>query len=171
MAGNKYIALVSGRKQEVASIQSSAGVGDAGKIPALDTAGKLDVTMMPVGVVADSKLLVAFENLTAGDFVNVFDDGGTAKARKADAATAGKEVDGFVLASVSTAANATVFFEGTNTQLSGLTLGARYYLSAATAGLATATPPSTASNVVQYIGRAVSATELSFEPDDGVVLA
>lgn len=171
MAGNKYIALVSGRKQEVASIQSSAGAGDAGKIVSLDSSGKLDTTMMPVGIGADTKSIVAYENLTAGDFVNIFNDGGTAKARKADASTSGKEADGFVLSSVSSAASATVYFEGTNTQLSSLTLGSRYYLSASIAGAITATPVSTTGNVSQYIGRAVSATELSFEPDDGIIIA
>lgn len=170
MAGNKYLALVSGRKQEVASIQSSAGAGDAGKIPALDAAGKIDNSMMPVGIGADTKIVPSSENLAAGDFVNLWDDAGTLKARKADATTSGKEADGFVLAAVTAPANATVYFEGTNNQRAGLTPGARQYLNT-TAGGVTSTPPSAAGNVVQYLGKAISATEITFEPDDGVIVA
>ena len=125
---------------------------------------------MPVGIGADSKILPASENLAAGDLVNVWTDTGTAKARKADATVAGKEANGFVLAAVTLGQNATVYFDGTNTQLSGLTPGAVYYLST-TAGGVTTTPPSGSGNVVQRVGRAVSATELTFEPGEPITLA
>lgn len=171
MAASKLLQLISGRIQQVAAITSSAGAADDGKIPALDATGRLDTSMMPVGLGADTKTVVASENLAAGDFVNLWNDTGTLKARKADAATSGKEADGFVLSAVSAAANAIVYFEGTNNQLTGLTVGSRYYLSAASAGLAVSTPPSGANNVVQYLGRAVSATEITFEPSEGVILA
>lgn len=170
MALQKFLALVSGRKQEVSPVDSSSGAGDAGKIVALDSTGKIANSMMPVGIGADTKTVPASENLAAGDFVNLWNDAGTLKARKADATASGKEADGFVLAAVTAPANADVYFEGTNTQLTGLTAGARYYL-ATTAGGATTTPPNTAGNVVQYLGRALSATEISFEPDDGVIVA
>jgi len=126
--------------------------------------------MMPVGVVADNTVMPAFEDLSAGDFVNVFDDSGTVKARKADATTQGKEANGFVIAAALTAANATVYFEGTNTQLSGLTLGVMHFLDT-TAGAATTTVPSTTGNVVQKLGRSTSATTISFEPQQTVTLA
>ncbi|MGH7291080.1 MAG: hypothetical protein ACREJT_07725, partial [Myxococcota bacterium] len=102
--------------------------------------------------------------------VSVWNDSGTQKVRKADATAAGKEATGFVLAGAASGANATVFFEGTNTQLSGLTPGARYYLDT-TAGAVVDTPPTGSGNVVQFIGTAVSATEISFEPDAGIILA
>ena len=171
MAASKLLQLISGRIQQVAAIVTSAGASDDGKIPALDANGRLDNSMMPVGIGADTKSVVASENLAAGDKVNLWDDAGTLKARKADAATSGKEADGFVLSAVTSGASATVYFEGTNTQLTGLTLGARYYLSASVPGGITATPPSGSGNVVQYIGRAISATEISFEPSEGVILA
>ena len=83
--------------------------------------------------------------------------------RKADATSPGKTADGFVIAAVSSGATGTAYFEGTNTQLTGLTPGAAYYLST-TAGGVTTTPPSTSGQVVQFIGKALSDTELSFEP-------
>lgn len=154
----------------VNSTTSSAGAGDAAKVVALDSAGRIDSSMMPVGIGADTATIVASESLAAGDFVNIWDDAGTAKVRKADATTAGKEADGFVLAAVSSAANATVYFEGQNTQLTSLTRGARYFLST-TAGGVTTTAPSSSGNVVQYLGKAISTTAIAFEGDEGIIRA
>ena len=166
----KFLRMLAGVIAELEGLVTSAGAGDAGKIPALDATGKLDNSLMPVGIGADSKILVASENLAAGDLVNVWNDSGTAKARKADATVAGKEANGFVLAAVTLGQNATVYFDGTDTQLSGLTPGAVYYL-ATTAGGVTTTPPSGSGNVVQRVGRALSATELTFEPGEPITLA
>lgn len=166
----KFITLVSGNFKEVEGLVVSAGAGDAGKVPALDSAGKLDTSVMPVGIGADTKTIVASENLAAGDLVNVWNDTGTIKVRKADATSPSKRAHGFVLSSVSSAANATVYFEGTITGLSSLTLGGTYFLGT-TAGAATATATTTAGHIVQQVGVAVSATELSFEPQQPVELA
>jgi len=166
----KFLRLLSGVISELEALVTSAGAGDAGKIPALDATGKLDNSLMPVGIGADSKILPASENLAAGDLVNVWNDSGTAKARKADATTAGKEANGFVLSAVTLGNNATVYFDGTNTQLSSLTPGGVYYLGT-TAGGVTDTPPSGSGNVLQRVGRALSATELTFEPGEPITLA
>ncbi len=168
---DKYIALVSGRKQEVEGTVTSAGAGDAGEIVALDSTGRLDVTVLPVGVGPDVKVHPSSENLAAGEFVNIWNDGGTLKVRLADATASGKEADGYVLANVTSPANATVYFGGINTQMSGLTLGAHYYLDDTPGGV-TATPLSGSGNVSQYLGKAISATELEVALEDlGVILA
>jgi hypothetical protein len=169
MAGNKYIAMIAGLLTEVAASQTSAGAGDAGKIPALDAAGKLDTTFMPTGVGADTASITTSEALAAGDLVNIHNSTG-AKARKADASVSGKEAHGFVLSAAGSGASATVYFEGTNTQVTGLTPGVQF-LSAATPGLATGTAPSTAGNVVQRVGFATSATALNFQSQPPVLLA
>lgn len=156
----------------VNSVQSSAGAGDAAKVVALDSAGKIDSTMMPTGVGADTKTFVASETLAAGDLVNIWDDSGTPKARKADASGGvAKRAVGFVLAGFASAATATVYFEGTITGLSGLTGGTALFLSGSAAGTPTATAPSTSAYIVQPIGHALSTTELSFEPQSPIVLA
>lgn len=177
------------------SKSTSAGAGDAGKIPALnasgilddtivnatvtssaskivklDASGKLDVTVMPTGIGADTASIVASEALAAGDLVNIWSNAGTANVRKADASTAGKEAHGFVLAAVSASASATVYFEGTNTQCTGLTPGVQF-LSGATAGKTVATAPTGTGKVVQRVGFAVSATALNFDGGDPIVLA
>jgi len=163
----KYIANVSGTLTEVAGLATSAGAGDAGKIPQLDGTGRLDTSLMPVGIGADTAAVTASEALAAGDLVNIHNSGG-ARVRKADASTAGKEAHGFVLAAVANAATATVYFEGTNTQVTGLTAGAQYL--STTPGTATATAPSGAGNVVQRVGFATGATSLNFQSGVPVVL-
>ncbi len=170
MAAKKYLSHVAGRIQEVAAIVISAGAVDDGKIVALDAAGKLDNSVMPVGIGADTATIQASENLAAGDFVNIWNSAG-ARVRKADAATAGKEAVGFVLSAVTSGQNATVYFEGQNTQKTGLTIGARQYLSATTPGATTETAPSASDAVVQYLGHAISATAISAEIEDGIILA
>lgn len=147
---------------------TSAGAGDAGKVVQLDGAGRIDATMMPVGIGADTAIIQASENLAAGDFVNVHNSAG-ARVRKADATTAGKEAHGFVLSAVSSAANATVYFEGTNTAVTGQTPGGVFL--ATTAGGATGTAPSASGNVVQKLGVAISATAINFERGEPIVLA
>ena len=166
MAAKKFIRLVAGVLTEVFGVQSSAGAGNAGDIVALDDTGKIDPTMMPTGVGADVVMLTATEALSAGNVVNIHSGG----VRKADASTAGKEADGFVLAGVTLGGSATVYKEGSNTQLSGLTLGADLYLST-TPGAVTATPPTGAGNIVQRVGKAVSTTAADFERGAPVTLA
>ena len=169
MAGQKFIRNNAGTLTELAAIQTSAGAGDEGKIVALDAAGRLDASMMPVGIGADTASIVTSENLAAGDLVNIYDVTGTATARKADATTSGKEAHGFVLSAVTSPAAATVYFEGTNTAVTGLTPGGLFL--STTAGLAATTAPSAAGNVVQHVGIATSATSMNFESSRPFVLA
>ncbi len=167
----KYFANVGGRVTEIPTISTSVGAPDADKIVALNSAGQFDITLMPTGIGPDVATMPASESLSAGDYVNVWNDSGTVKARKADATTAGKEANGFVLAAFTSGQSAAVYLDGSNTGVTGLTPGARYYLSASAPGQATATAPSGSGNVVQFLGIAVSASSLSFHPDDGFVLA
>ncbi|MGW5147535.1 hypothetical protein [Rhodococcus koreensis] len=168
MPGDKYLYNNAGTVTEKAALQTSAGAGDAGKIPALDAAGRLDNSMMPSGIGADTASITTSEALSAGDFVNIWNSTG-AKARKADATTAGKHAHGFVLSAAASGASATVYFEGTNTAVSGLTVGDQFL--STTAGGSTATAPSAAGNVVQRLGVATSATSMNFEPQPPIVLA
>ena len=169
MAAKKLLRLIGGVITEVFGVQTSAGAGNAGDIVALDDTGRIDNSMMPVGIGADTATITASETLAAGNWVNVWNDASTAKVRKADATTAGKEVHGFVLSAVTSGNPATVYFEGTNTQVSGQTPGPVYLQT--TAGTGGATIPSASGNVVQQIGVAVSATAVNFERNTPVVLA
>jgi hypothetical protein len=170
MAAKKYLRMLSGRVTELAATVQSAGAGNDGDLVALDSAGKIDSSVLPTGVGAETKVVPASEALTAGQWVNFYLDTATEKCRKADATTQGKEADGFVLAGVNSGANATVYLTGINNQLSGLTKGAMYYLHT-TAGAGSATAPSGSGNVVQALGKSLSDTEISFHPGTPVTLA
>lgn len=152
------------------AVDTSAGSGDAAKAVLTDASGRIDASFMPVGIGADTASIQASEALAAGDYVNVWDSTGSFRVRKADASTAGKEAHGFVLAAVSSGANATVYFEGTNTQVTGMTAGA-VYLDPANPGKGTNTEPTTATQIVQRLGTATSATSVNFEASDVFVLA
>ena len=169
MAISKFLSLVNGRIREVIATVTSVGATDEGKIVALDANGRLDNSVMPVGIGDETKSIQASESLSAGDVVNIWSSGGDFRVRKADATAAGKEANGFVLSSVASGNNANVYLEGTITGLSGITPG-RYYLST-TPGQITNVPPSGSGNVVQHVGSALGGSEITFEPSDGVILA
>lgn len=165
-AGN-FLDIQGGREVQVAALATSAGATDAGKIVKTNAAGEIDPTLIPG---ADTvRTMTASEAISAGDFINVHSSSG-AKVRKADATTSGKEAVGYAPASISNGASGEIRFGGVNSSLSGMTIGARQYLST-TAGGRTETPPSGSGQVVQYLGLALSATELDFENEDGVILA
>lgn len=169
---DKYIRQNAGALQEVEGTVTSTGVAEAGKIPALDSGGKIDSTLLPATNAEDTIAVVVEDagGLGAGDAVNIFDSTGTPKVRRADASN-GRPAHGFVKAAFADAATATVFKEGTNDQLTGMTAGIVQYLSATTPGAVTATAPSTAGQVVQRLGVAFSATDLDWEPVQPITLA
>lgn len=172
MAGNKYLHHSNGVITEQLSADASAGVADAGKIVALDATGKLDATMMPVGIGAEIDLIQASEGLAAGDFVNVYSDAGQPRVNKADASIPGREANGFVLAAVTSGNNASVYrLSQLNNQLSGMTPGAKQYLSTTTPGRTQETAPSGSGEFIQLLGESKSATELSFNPGTIIALA
>lgn len=164
---DKYIRNNAGLLTETEATAASAGAGDAGKIPALDGSGRLDTTMMPIGIGADTASIQASENLAAGDFVNVHNSGG-ARVRKADASN-GREAHGFVVSAFLSGATALVYFEGPNTSVSGATPGVVFL--STTAGGFTSTAPSAAGQTVQRIGVATSATVINFEGAQPILLA
>ena len=171
MAAKKFLRTGTGNElfDEVAGIVISSGAANDGDIPALDAAGKLDVSVMPTGIGADTSLLPSSENLAAGDLVNLWNDSGTLKVRKADATTSGKQADGFVLSAVTAPANATVYHDGTNTQVTGLTPGKQWL--STTPGKSTHIRPTASGNVQQPVGVAITATSLTFNVGETIKVA
>ena len=168
MPGETFLKQTNGGLVETIATQVG-GAPNADKIPALDANGRLDVTMMPSGIGADTNTVTASEALAAGDLVNVYNLAGNARVRKADATSPGKEANGFVIAAVANGATATVYSEGTNGQVSGLTPGQQFL--STTPGLATSVAPSASGNVLQRVGMAFSATSLNFESGIPITLA
>ena len=122
---------------------------------------------MPVGIGPDTKACEAGEALAGGSLVYVANDGGTDKVFKSHAGAGGNAAVGYVKNGYSVGETALVYFEGPITALSGLTTNARYFLSE-TPGEVTDTPVGPGGKLHQPIGRAVSSTELSFEPAEPI---
>lgn len=148
----------------------NSGTGDANKLVARGSDGKIDPSDMPLGVTPEVLNVVASEALASGAAVQLWNSSGVLKVRNADASN-GKPADGFVPAAVSSGGTAAVYFEGMNAALSGRTFGAVQYLSATTPGAWTETEPTGAGNLKQILGKATSATAATFEPRDALTLS
>jgi len=168
MAAKRYLSQLNGNLTEVPATITSAGSGDDGKIPGLDATGRLDVSLMPVGIGPDTQVITSSEALAAGDWVNVHNASG-AKVRKADASVPGKEAQGFVLSAFASGVPVTVYFEGTNTQVTGQVPGVVYL--STTPGQGTSTAPTGAGQIAQRIGVATSATTVNFQQQPPITLA
>jgi hypothetical protein len=168
-----FLARVSGKLKQIAAIAVSAGAGDAGKIIATDSGGKLDSSFLPSGIGANQVTVPASEALSAGNFVNLHDDAGTLKARKADNSN-NRPAHGYVEAAVTLAATATVKRLNTvNANLSGLTPGVEQWLGTAGGVISTpldSTDVANAGKACQYLGIAKSATELVTVEEASVLL-
>lgn len=166
---DKYIALSNGIDIEVEATVVGGTVAQAGDVLALDSTGRIDSSVLPVGLGADTLVATSAEVLSsANPMVYIKSDGQVANA---SATSGGNPTIGFVISNYSFGAQAIVYFEGRITGLSGLTIGARYYLSDTVPGGITATPVTGTGKLHQYIGRAVSATTITFECDDHIVRA
>lgn len=166
----KTIDLATGQEQLKEALVISTGAGDAGKIVALNSDGDIDPSMLPPGVGAETVVAPSSENLGAGEFVNLWNDSGTLKARLADADN-GRPANGFVLAAVVSPANATVYPLGDqNTQLSGLTVDSVYFLSKTAGGVTTDISSYGDTDIVQRLGIAISTTAIQTEQNTPAIL-
>jgi hypothetical protein len=168
MAVQGFFARVAGKTVQLFGLQTSAGSADAGKIVATNDEGVIDETLLPSGIGSNIVVCPASEAIGAGKFFNLFNDSGTLKMRLADNSN-NRPAHGYVKTAVSSAATGTGYRLNTiNGNLSSLTAGAEYWLG--TAGGVTATPldpENDAGKVDQYLGLAISATELvtaEYEP-------
>lgn len=168
MAGQLFIQHNgSGGTKDVRATQIG-GTPNANKIVALDANGRVAQSMMPEGILPDNQTIVASEALAARDLVNIWDDNGTAKIRKADATTFGKEAHAFVDEDVAEAAQGVVYFEGNINGYPGVTIGPVYL--STVAGNIALVPPSGAGQVIQRVGLA-SGSSVNFEPGKTHTLA
>ena len=164
MATTKFLGVDTDGSIMNVACASTGGATDANKVPQLDAIGRLSTGMMPIGIGQDTLSIPATENLSAGDFVNIYDNAGAVSVRKADNATTTKYANGYVKLAVTSGATAVVYMEGGNDTLTGLATGTRYYLGV-TGGFTT-TPPTAAGSIIQPLGIAISTTVLRFEQKD-----
>lgn len=171
MAAPRFLALFSGGFRQVVAA-AVGGAGSSEMIVSTNASGVIDPSFFGANVGPDIVVVPASEALSAGDMVNIWVNGSAANARKADASQAdgGKPCDGFVLAAVASGASATVYRNGLNTSKTGLSPGLDYYLDPATPGGITATPPTTANQTLQKVGKAITATSIDIQPQPFVGL-
>ena len=156
------------RPQIVPAI-TSTGSAQAGQLVQLGANGTLDISLLPAGIGQYTQSAVASSALSAGQYVNLYAVGGVLNARPADSTSVATSADGFVLAAVASGATASIYLGGVNTALSGLTVGSPIFLS--TVGGVTSTPASTPGNILQPLGKALSATSADFFPALPIVIA
>lgn len=147
---------------EIAASQVVSGIFDPARLPIAD-AGESNafevVRANDPRLTQQQYTLPVGEVVAAGDWVTVYNDGGTEKIKPADASSPDTAAIGFVAESYGVAAAATVFPVGVNiaAYLPGVTLANlndTVFLST-TAGKPTLTPPSTAGQIVQPLGAIV----------------
>ena len=110
MAIQKVVVVAAnGLEAEYTPLQTSAGAGSAGAIPALNSSGQIDLTMMPTGVGPDTINVTASAALTTdsyvGEYLEQYWNGECASSGYADAT---KPAHGFVLSGYSSSASAMV---------------------------------------------------------------
>lgn len=165
---DKFIKISTGGDlTEANPITTSAGSSNAGQIIATNAAGQIDSTLLPNSTTIT---VTASEAIAAGAMINIWLNAGNVAVRNADNTALAKQAHGFAPAAISSSASGTVsLWDGENTGLSGLTIGATYFLG--TAGAVTMTPPTATASIVQKIGAARSATELSVAIQQPIVRA
>lgn len=120
-----------------------------------------NVPVVPVVEPASVIDVLVYEDLTEGDFVNLFYLNSTLQVRKADACSPPKPAMGFVSEDVTAGSLITVFIlSAINNSLSGLLPGTDYYLS--TNGKVASTPVTGSGKISQHLGTALSGTSLPF---------
>jgi hypothetical protein len=168
MATNKFLTIVGNAVRLVQAVVSSAGPSDANKLISTNSGGVIDPSLLPAGVELQVQAIQTTENLSAGNFVNIYLDAGNKRCRLADASN-NRPANGYVIAAFTLGNPANVYFSGKNSALTGLTAGVQF-LSATIAGTSTATAPSAAGTLRQSLGNAISATELTFEYNEPIYI-
>jgi hypothetical protein len=106
--------------------------------------------------------VLAGEALTVGDLVNIYNDLGIFKARKATAGPTNREAHGFVWDTTAAGSYVYVYHDGYDPWLANLSPGNQWL--STTPGRTTARAPSASGQLVQQVGFAPSDTVLNFSP-------
>lgn len=176
VAGKKFIVLdiTTGKLKQFAGTDQSTGATNAGDIVALDSTGKLDPSLLPSSGGEAAHAIVCSEALAVGDWINIYNNGGTRAVRRALATDATKPAHGFVKTAYTAGQTANVYVDGTNSNVAttgfvASDIGQKAFLSSTTSGGATKTCPQVSGNLVQVIGHVVDVTggAVSIELDFG----
>lgn len=118
---------------------------------------------------AGSTPALTSEALSAGDLVNIYNDGGVTKVRKANAGTPARFANGFVNKNYGSGEYAYTYSQGINNFVYNLTPGKQFL--STTAGKSSNTPATGAGKIVQEVGTALSGKQLEFKRGNVVELS
>ena len=171
MAVQKVLYLnTNNQAQQITPNTSSAGVGDAGKLVALNAAGQIDSSMLPS---SEALTFTATEAIAQGAFVNVYNNSGSAAVRNANATDATKPANGWAPNSIATSSAGTINFDGINSYVnnSGFVaadLGTEAFLSTTAGGAVQYNNTFSTGNLVESLGNVVgwatSTLAIAFSP-------
>lgn len=115
--------------------------------------------------------LEATETIPAASFVHIHSSGGEAKLRLADASDGTRPADGYCELAIASGSDGVVVFGRSLviSGLTGLTPGIEQWLSL-TAGGTTEVVPSADGNLIQRLGKALTATTMLYTFERGVTL-
>lgn len=171
-----FLDLNSGRPR-LNAFATTGGGGDANKPAQLNASGTWPVAMIPTGIPVanidgaageDKKAVAVGSDVTAGQYVNLYDDAGTLKCRPADNSN-NQPAHGFVKDSVTAGSNVDVWFDGENGNVTPTTVGAEQFLG--TSGAITETVPSSSGELVQRLGVALSLSAMETEIAEPIAIA
>jgi len=171
---DNFVSLTSaGLFQKNTPITVSAGASNANQIFSTNSQGLIDTSFFSSTLGIPSISVNTSEAIAAGSLVNVYNNSGAANARNANAATANQAqiAVGYVNAAVASGAAATVLFAGIISGLTGLTIGAEYYLSDSNPGAVVTGYAPAVGHCLQSVGFALSTTSLLFLPRKPIVIA
>lgn len=115
-------------------------------------------------------VVTSADTISAKHFVNLYNSAGALRARRADATAIGTRAHGWAPEAIANGSKGIIFLHSGFETGGGLTLGATYYLSAATPGGITTVAPAVVGNIRQEIGFALSATELAVRLSTPIVV-
>lgn len=135
------------------------GAGAAHKRGQLNALGQWDESMFPAGFGEEVQAYPCSENLSAGNAVQLWNDAGTVKVRKAD--NVGKPADGYVNQAYTSGQSANMYKEGI-VAVTGATVGPVFL--GTNGGYLYTNGPADADGVVhQSLGYATSSTTISWD--------
>lgn len=139
---------------------------NGGEIQQLQAGDTLNATVNEVDIISLTNGDASAHALGDVVYISAAD---TAKKAKSDASPTNRAL-AVAIAAISAAAVGSYQSDGIIAGLTGLTAGAFYYLSDATAGLMTTTAPTTTGSYVTRLGIAISTTEFELRIERSILL-
>lgn len=143
-------------------ITVGGSAGHSGMSAILDSTGRWDISLMPVGIGAEVIIDTTTDTLSAGNFCNIHSGG----IRLATNTSAPFHANGFVLSGFAASVTATMFGVSNINTVVSAAKGSTYYLGTAGGIILAVALPTANGNIVQRLGTAHSTSAMLFNNTD-----